>query len=94
MAGGGTYCAVVNGGVQCWGGNNYYGALGDGSSANSATPVQVLGLTSGVTAISAGGDHTCAVANGTVWCWGRNDRGELGDGTFDERHIPVAVIAW
>jgi alpha-tubulin suppressor-like RCC1 family protein len=70
-------CALVNGGVQCWGWNDL-GELGDNSTTNSSAPVDVEGLTSGVTAIAAGDKHTCALVNGGVQCWGYNDFGELG----------------
>jgi hypothetical protein len=56
-------CAVVNGGAQCWG-KNTYGTLGNDSTTDSPVPVQVQGLTSGVTAIARGQFHTCAIVNG------------------------------
>ena len=67
-------------GVKCWGGPQY-GELGDnlGASAATATPVDVVGLTSGVKQI-AGGDRTvCALTTaGGVKCWGSPAEGALG----------------
>ena len=66
--GGSHACAVVNGGVSCWGANES-GQLGDGSTTSSDMPVRVAGLTD-VDGIVAGGAHTCAHrSDGTVWCW-------------------------
>jgi alpha-tubulin suppressor-like RCC1 family protein len=70
-------CAVVGGGVWCWG-SNLYGKLGSGAAEAYATsPVAVSGLNSGVRALSVGGDHVCALQGSTVWCWGHNDHGQI-----------------
>jgi alpha-tubulin suppressor-like RCC1 family protein len=85
-------CAVTAaGGVECWG-SNEYGRLGDGTMTRSAVPVDVSGLQSGVTAVSAGYNHTCALTSaGGVECWGNNSHGQLGDGTMEESASPVPV---
>ncbi len=69
--GGESACAVVDGGVQCWG-FNYYGDLGDGAQESRGQPswVASLGEGSGVTDVSVGYYNSCAVAAGDVWCWG------------------------
>jgi hypothetical protein len=57
------------------------GELGDGTTINRSSPVQVLNV-SNIVAVSGGDDHSSALAaDGTVWKWGLNDLGELGNGT-------------
>ena len=91
-AGGEHTCAVVKGGVKCWGFGRF-GRLGHGGAGNKNTPTDVDGLTagSGVTAVSAGGTHTCAVVSGGVECWGNGSNGRLGDGMEGTLLTPIDV---
>jgi alpha-tubulin suppressor-like RCC1 family protein len=95
-AGAGHTCAITAvGAVLCWG-RNQSGELGDGSTNDSAIPVQVSGLGAGARAVSAGGDdsagHSCALTvSGAVVCWGSNSAGQLGDGTTTNSAVPVQV---
>ena len=90
-------CAIVSGGVQCWGSRNSLGTgmLGDGlTTGNRFTPdwVTNLGSGSGVTYIGGGAwsRTTCAILNdGSMRCWGKGNRGELGIGGTSDSATPV-----
>ncbi|MCL5770489.1 MAG: IPT/TIG domain-containing protein, partial [Planctomycetes bacterium] len=90
------YALESNGTIWAWG-QNSYGELGDNSTANSTTPVQVQfpsGTT--ITAIAAGTAYGTFTAyaldsTGNVWAWGHNPDGQLGNGTTTDSHVPVKV---
>lgn len=86
-------CALRNDGrVLCWGLDDL-GQLGQVSDSpqTGATPLTPFGLTSGVTAISAGQGQACAVQGGAAFCWGQNSHGEVGDGTNTHASVPKPV---
>lgn len=83
---------TLRGAVKCWGGGDR-GQLGNGTEADSSTPVSVSGIT-GATRVVAGEYHSCAiVAGGEIKCWGENYNGQLGNGTdSNEALVPVTVV--
>jgi alpha-tubulin suppressor-like RCC1 family protein len=76
-----------------WGwGNNQFGQLGDGTTTQRSSPIQI-GTDTDWVSVSAGADaDTLAIkTNGTLWAWGRNEFGQLGDGTTTDRSTPAQV---
>ncbi|WP_295787236.1 hypothetical protein [uncultured Microbacterium sp.] len=82
---------LSDGSVRAWG-YNATGQVGDGSTTNRLTPVQVPGLTSQVTQVGAAAFSSFVLlSDGSVQGWGYNNDGEVGDGTQTERRSPVQV---
>jgi alpha-tubulin suppressor-like RCC1 family protein len=82
-----------DGSVWAWG-SNASGELGDNTTTQRLSPVQVsqsTGMTN-VVAVAASYSHSLALtSSGTVWAWGDNYYGQLGDGTNTNRWMPVQV---
>jgi alpha-tubulin suppressor-like RCC1 family protein len=105
--GGTTVCAIVNGGLKCWG-DNYSGSVGNGLSGSSnqvvSSPYDTYASGAGVTQVAIegawnnffGSEKTvCAVNSGGVECWGMNDNGQVGLGNNTNPVIttPTEVFA-
>ncbi len=92
-ASGGQSCAVTAAGaVRCWGSNSS-GALGDGTTTDSATPVSVTGLGPGsARSVALGGAFGCGLTtDGAVRCWGSNHDGTLGGPYGSHSTVPVDI---
>jgi alpha-tubulin suppressor-like RCC1 family protein len=92
-----TCIAGTDGTAWCWG-YNVTGQLGDNTTTNRTTPVQVLGVTDAVQIATGGffspgpGGTTCARdASGAVGCWGWNLYSQLGNGDTTDQHTRVPV---
>jgi alpha-tubulin suppressor-like RCC1 family protein len=84
-------CVLTTDGNPWCGGRNDSGQLGDGTTTDRSTAVQLQG---GLTfqSLVVGGAHTCGITlAGASYCWGRNDAGQLGDGTTVSRSVPTPV---
>lgn len=86
--GSGSICGVKFGALYCWGANPK-GELGfDSGGVPVSSPAPVVGLESGVTAVSvgdrsrsgSGASSICAIQNAALVCLGENDLNQLGDG--------------
>ncbi|MNU63904.1 putative Ig domain protein [compost metagenome] len=86
-------CGITStSGVKCWG-NNTSGQIGNGTTTQAPTAVDVNGLTANVKEIAAGSSHACALTNaGAVKCWGNNASGKLGNGLTLNSSAPVDVV--
>jgi len=87
-------CAVVGGGVRCWG-EGGSGQLGRGNTddiGDDETPSSGGAILSGVTSVAAGGEHTCAITGGNVECWGNGASGRLGYGNTTTLNAPGGTI--
>jgi alpha-tubulin suppressor-like RCC1 family protein len=85
-----SYAVLSDGTLWTWGANSA-GNLGNGTTQDQFSPVQVPGLPT-VTAIAASARHALALLqNGSVWAWGQGTSGELGNGAMTSSLSPVQV---
>ena len=87
-----TVAIREDGTLWAWGGNTN-GRLGDGTTRDRWTPVQIGQGTDWKDAqISAGWEHTMVVrADGSLWGWGVNTNGQLGNNSTANQTIPVQI---
>ena len=96
FASGHMRCAInIDGQTSCYG-NDSYGNLGDGGSADyvmsNASRMSLVLQSEPYVSISASANSACAVGQtGQVYCWGSNDFGQLGDGSTKSRATPVPI---
>ena len=94
---GSTLAIKKDGTLWAWG-ENSYGQLGDGSTTQRVSPVQIgtdsdwASVEISHTEYSGYSTFTLAIKkDGTLWAWGRNNYGQLGDGSTTDRHSPVQI---
>ena len=79
----------TTGALFTWG-NNASGALGESTTINRSSPIQVG--TSSWSSVSAGATHSAAIrSDSKLFIWGLNTQGQLGLGDTITRSSPVQV---
>lgn len=80
----------LDGTLWTWG-DNQFGQIGDGTTTNRLSPVQV-GSDADWNFVAVGGSHMMAIkTDGTLWTWGRGGNGQLGLGGTSNFNTPQQV---
>ena len=87
-------CAIKDdASLWCWGENND-GQIGDGTTVNAGSPVEVQASEVEIVRVGLGEEHSCAVDNaGGTYCWGQNSDGQVGIGTNDAKVLVPTLVA-
>gem|GEM_PF-1996448 len=91
MAAGWSHSLILKTDGRIWAcGYNSYGQLGDGTTTDHSTPVQVM---SNVQSMAAGNGFSLILKrDGILWGCGHNNSGQLGNGTTIDYSIPVLIM--
>lgn len=82
----------TDGTLWAWG-SNADGRLGDGTTINRSSPVQIFSTAQGWRSISHS-NHTLAIKfDGSLWGWGSNSSGQLGDNTTVSKSSIVQTVS-
>jgi alpha-tubulin suppressor-like RCC1 family protein len=86
-----TLAIKANTGTLWAWGDNQFGELGDGTTTNQLSPVQIGGQA--WIHVAAGDGYSTAklFAAGVLYAWGRDSSGQLGIGTTSDSSAPVQV---
>ncbi len=90
-----TTCALTtSGALYCWG-YNAYGQVGDYTTTQRTTPVQVATTSGTIADVVATGEQygdVCAInTSGQLFCWGYNGYGQVGNYTTTNQLFPLQV---
>ncbi|MBU1143737.1 MAG: InlB B-repeat-containing protein, partial [Firmicutes bacterium] len=84
--------------IFSWG-SNTSGQLGDGTTINRNTPIEItsrfdLISEEAISLVSTGGYHSLAISSdGNIFKWGSNSSGQLGDNTYSNTSLPSKIAS-
>jgi alpha-tubulin suppressor-like RCC1 family protein len=78
--------------VACWG-DDTYGQLGKGGTANGRVPTNPIAGLSNVSSLEGYRDSFCAVGSEGLFCWGDGTSGAIGNGGTANATTPAKVVA-
>lgn len=82
----------TDGTLWTWG-SNAFGKLGNGTTANTSSPIQTVSGGTNWNSVSAATNNTAAIkTDSTLWLWGYNTYGIMGDNTRTNRSSPVQTL--
>lgn len=96
VAKGQTVCVQLSGGgARCWG-TNEFGAVGDGSKVERATPVEPTALATVLSGrqLALGWFHTMVYGSAGSYGLGLNDAGQVGDGKKGGEYLAPQLVNW
>jgi alpha-tubulin suppressor-like RCC1 family protein len=87
-----TLGITTSGNLYAWGSNNSGpGELGDGTTLNKSSPVQIGSNTNWSKVFARTTESFAITTTGTLFAWGNASVGQLGDGTTVNKSSPVQI---
>ena len=93
IAAGYSHSLFIKSDASLWAmGRNAEGELGDGTTTNRTSPIQIVA--GGVVAVAAGGNFSLFLkSDGSLWGMGDNSYGQLGLGGINHTNVPTQIVA-
>jgi len=92
IAAGNSYTLAIkdDGTLWAWGAN-HNGQLGDGTTENKDTPIQITSSHEWQQIFTKHNSSFAIKRDGTLWAWGENRYATLGNDSINDQHTPVQI---